>query len=106
MTCPTAPNIIFCMSDQVRADFTKGMGFALNTMPFLDSLAAQGTRFRRAYTTAPACVPARTSLLTGRWPSTHRIRQNSNAGTTLVSRGDDLVDVLRGAGYWSVDTRL
>ncbi|MBY8876274.1 sulfatase-like hydrolase/transferase [Streptomyces sp. PLK6-54] len=99
MTCPTAPNIIFAMSDQVRADFTKGVGFALDTMPFLDSIAAQGTRFRRAYTTAPACVPARTSLLTGRWPSTHRIRQNSNTGATLVSRGDDLIDVLRGAGY-------
>lgn len=99
MPCPTAPNIIFAMSDQVRADFTKGVGFELDTMPFLDSIAAQGTRFRRAYTTAPACVPARTSLLTGRWPSTHRIRQNSNTDPTLVSRGDDLLDVLRGAGY-------
>ncbi|WP_255948028.1 sulfatase family protein [Streptomyces odontomachi] len=97
MTCPTAPNIVFAMTDQLRADFTAGMGFDLDTMPFLDSIAAQGTRFRRAYTTAPACVPARTSLLTGRWPSTHRVRQNS---TPLeVSRGDDLLDVLRGAGY-------
>lgn len=99
MTCPTAPNIVFVMTDQLRADFTKGMGFDLDTMPFLDSVATQGTRFRRAYTTSPACVPARTSLLTGRWPSTHRIRQNSNTSPEDVSRGDDLIDVLRGIGY-------
>ncbi|MGW5666416.1 sulfatase-like hydrolase/transferase [Micromonospora sp. NPDC003776] len=99
MTCPTAPNIVFVMTDQLRADFTRGVGFDLDTMPFLDSIAAQATRFRRAYTTAPACVPARTSLLTGRWPSTHRIRQNSNTSPEDVARGDDLLDVLRGAGY-------
>ncbi|MGW5202652.1 sulfatase family protein [Streptomyces spiralis] len=99
MTCPTAPNIVFVMTDQLRADFTAGVGFDLDTMPFLDSIAARGTRFRRAYTTAPACVPARTSLLTGRWPSTHRVRQNSNTDPQDVSRGDDLIDVLRGAGY-------
>ncbi|AUH41697.1 sulfatase family protein [Streptomyces sp. CMB-StM0423] len=97
MTCPTAPNIVFVMTDQFRADFTAGEGFGLDTMPFLDSLAAGGVRLRRAYTTAPACVPARTSVLTGRWPSAHRVRQNSTPQG--VVRGDDLLDVLGGAGY-------
>nr|WP_276617583.1 sulfatase-like hydrolase/transferase [Streptomyces coryli] len=85
------------MTDQHRAGFTKGEGFGLDTMPFLDSLAAAGTRLRRAYTTAPACVPARTSLLTGRWPSAHRVRQNSTP--EAVIRGEDLLDVLGDAGY-------
>lgn len=39
VTCPTAPNIVFVMTDQFRADFTAGEGFGLDTMPFLDSLA-------------------------------------------------------------------
>lgn len=91
------PNVVLIMTDQQRAGFTAGEGFALNTMPFLDSLAAQGMRFPRAYTTAPACVPARTSMLTGRFPTATRVRQNSAASS--VVRGDDLLDVLRSQGY-------
>lgn len=91
------PNVVLVMTDQQRADFTAGAGFGLDTMPFLDHLAEQGVRFRRAYTTAPACVPARTSLLTGRFPTAHRVRQNSAVDAVL--RGDDLLDVLRAAGY-------
>lgn len=91
------PNIVVLMTDQHRAGFTAGSGFELDTMPQLDALAAGGARFDRGYTTAPACVPARTSLLTGRYPSAHRVRQNST--THHVARGEDLLDVLRGAGY-------
>ena len=93
----SAPNILLVMTDQHRAGFTAGEGFGLDTMPFLDSVASSGTRIRNAYTTAPACVPARTSLLTGRFPSAHRVRQNSAVHEVL--RGDDLLDVLRAAGY-------
>lgn len=91
------PNVVLFMTDQHRAGLTAGEGFELDTMPFLDSLAAQGTRFRRAYTATPLCVPARCSLLTGRFPKATRVRQNSTA--EHVVRGDDLVDVFRRAGY-------
>ncbi|MGP3963263.1 sulfatase-like hydrolase/transferase [Nonomuraea sp. 3N208] len=91
------PNIVLIMTDQQRADWTAASGFPVDTMPFLDGLMSGGTRFRRAYTTSPLCVPARISLLTGRYPSAHRVRQNSAARHVL--RGADLVDVLRDAGY-------
>lgn len=91
------PNILLVMTDQQRQGFTAGEGFGLDTMPFLDSLGRSGTRLHGAYTTAPACVPARTSLLTGRFPSAHRVRQNSAAREVL--RGPDLLDVLGDAGY-------
>ncbi|MGS2617779.1 sulfatase-like hydrolase/transferase [Micromonospora sp. LZ34] len=91
------PNILLVMTDQQRQGFTAGEGFALDTMPCLDTLAARGTRLANAYTSSPACVPARTSLLTGRFPSAHRVRQNS--APHAVVRGDDLLDVLRAAGY-------
>jgi hypothetical protein len=35
--------------------------------PTLDAVAAGGTRFTRAWTPSPICVPARASLATGRW---------------------------------------
>lgn len=85
------------MTDQHRADFTRGRGFPLDTMPFLDSLGRAGTVFGNAYTSAPLCVPARVSMLTGRFPSAHRVRQNSTGQHALY--GDDLLDVLRAAGY-------
>jgi len=37
--------------------------------PAMDGLAAEGTRFGRAYCTNPVCIPSRFSLLTGRMPS-------------------------------------
>ncbi|MEV1238515.1 sulfatase-like hydrolase/transferase [Nonomuraea sp. NPDC049750] len=91
------PNIVLIMTDQQRAAWTAASGFPLDTMPFLDGLMSTGAQFRRAYTTSPACVPARVSLLTARYPSAHRVRQNSAAQHVL--RGADLVDVLRAAGY-------
>jgi arylsulfatase A-like enzyme len=91
------PDIVLIMTDQQRQGFTAADGFPLDTMPFLDSFTAGGARLDHAYTTAPACVPARTSLLTGRWPSAHRVRQNHTADAVI--RGGDLLDVLRRNGY-------
>ena len=91
------PNIIIIMSDQHRADVCKREGFALDTTPFLDSLAYKGTWFNRAYTSMPACVPARVSMLTGRYPSATRVRSNHNARDATYEQ--DLIDVLRGQGY-------
>ncbi|MCL3862139.1 sulfatase-like hydrolase/transferase [Actinotalea sp. K2] len=85
------------MTDQQRAGFTTGSGFDLDTMPFTDGLADEGLRFSGAYTSAPACVPARTSLLTGRFPSSHKVTQNSNAAHAFYAQ--DMLDVLRLAGY-------
>jgi arylsulfatase A-like enzyme len=91
------PNIVLVMTDQHRADFTAAAGFGLDTMPFLDSIADTGTRFDRAYTPSPLCVPARCSLLTGRFPTATRVRQNSAAQHVVYAA--DLLDVLHGAGY-------
>src|SRR5439155_937122 len=59
--------------------------------------AIAGDRARHDSPVAPACVPARTSLLTGRFPSAHQVRQNSNAQYAHYQQ--DLLDVLRDADY-------
>ncbi len=91
------PNIVIIMTDQHRADVCKREGFALDTTPFLDRLARQGTWFNRAYTSMPACVPARVSMLTGRYPTATRVRSNHNARDATYER--DLIDVLRAQRY-------
>ena len=91
------PNFIIIMTDQQRADLCRREGFDLDTTPFLDDLAGQGLWFEHAYTTMPACLPARVSMLTGRYPSATRSRTNHNKEDATYSR--DLIDVLRETGY-------
>lgn len=94
---PDRPNVLLLMTDQQRAGFTASSGLGLDTMPCLDRLTQAGAGFEQAYTSYPACVPARTSLLTGRFPTAHRVRQNSTAAHALYEA--DLLDVLRAEGY-------
>jgi arylsulfatase A-like enzyme len=91
------PNIVIIMTDQQRADHSAREGFALDTTPHLDRMAREGVWFNRAYTSMPACVPARTSMFTGRWPEANRARTNHN--TQDVVYNTDLIDVLKEQGY-------
>lgn len=94
---PRGPNIIFIVADQLRAAFTKAQGYPFDTMPAVDALAAAGARFPNAYATFPACVPSRTSMLTGRWPEAHRVRMNNAADDAYYS--SDVYDVAKAQGY-------
>ena len=77
------PNFLFVMADQLRADLRKSRDFPLDVMPFLDAWAQGGVDFDRAYTANPTCMPARVSMMTGRYPQCHRVRTNHNAADVL-----------------------
>lgn len=66
---PQRPNILFLMTDHTNAAATAPGSQCLT--PNLDALADRGTRFGRCYTTNAICSPARASLMTGTYPSTH-----------------------------------
>jgi len=55
------------MSDQHHPKLMGCAGHEMVKTPNLDALAARGTRFTSAYTSCPICVPARASLMTGRY---------------------------------------
>ena len=59
------PNLILIMADQMRGDCLGADGNTYIETPNLDFLAANGTRFRHAYTACPSCTPARATLMTG-----------------------------------------
>jgi len=63
------PNILFLMTDHTNAQATAPGSVCLT--PNLDALSAEGVRFGRAYTPNAICSPARASLMTGLYPSTH-----------------------------------
>ncbi|MGN6279703.1 MAG: sulfatase family protein [Sphingomonas sp.] len=91
------PNVVILIADQVRAGLTKRSGYKFDTMPTLDAMAARGVDFQRAYCTIPACVPSRTSMLTGRWPQAHRVRMNLDPGAAVFDR--DVFQVAHEQGY-------
>lgn len=90
-------NVILIIADQFRADASRREGFKLNTTPFLDSLAEDGTWFNKAYCAAPICAPSRISMFTGRFPSATHTRSNMNI--VDANYQTDLVDVLKSKGY-------
>jgi len=59
------PNILVIMPDQLRHDFLGCYGADFIRTPHIDRIAVEGTRYDRAYSLHPVCVPARVSLLTG-----------------------------------------
>lgn len=72
-----APNVLILFSDEHRRDAAGCYGHPMVQTPHLDRLAEAGTRFTRAYTPSPICVPARAALATGQY--VHRNRCWSNA---------------------------
>ena len=62
---PNPSNILLIVVDQWRADCLGAAGHPVIQTPHLDTLAADGARFRHAYAAVPSCIAARASLLTG-----------------------------------------
>ncbi len=96
------PNIVLILTDQQSFRMMSCAGNEHVNTPAMDSLAAEGVRFDRAYCTNPVCVPSRFSLLTGLYPSA--IGQRSNASRHLPDIPEDIVRnglgwPLREAGY-------
>lgn len=73
------PNILWVCSDQQRHDTIAALGNAHISTPVLDSLAAGGVAFRRAYSQSQICTPSRATFLTGRYPASHHVHRNGNA---------------------------
>ena len=66
-----AKNILFIMCDQLRWDYLSCYGHPTLATPNIDSLAARGVRFTRAYVQSPICGPSRMSFYTGRYMQSH-----------------------------------
>lgn len=61
----TQPNFLILCSDEHSRSALGCYGHSVAQTPTLDKLAARGTRFDRAYTPSPICIPARASLASG-----------------------------------------
>lgn len=65
------PDILLIISDQHRGDCLSIEDHPVLITPTLDSLAYNGIRFTKAYSSCPVCIPARRSLISGQFPQRH-----------------------------------
>lgn len=99
---PAPPNILFIMTDQQHAGMLSCAGNRWLKTPALDSLAAAGMRFERAYSSNPVCLPARTSMVTGRYPSHFGIQGNQARALPPEALSGTLGQLVSGGGYRAV----
>ncbi len=90
------PNVMLIMTDQQTASAMSCAGNPYLDTPALDSLAAQGLRFERAYVPQPLCTPFRTCLQTGRYPHETGVISNQRK---IVGEFPMLGTLMTAAGY-------
>lgn len=69
------PNVILISTDQQRGDCIGAEGRGVRT-PNIDRIGQKGVRFSKCITPHPMCQAARASILTGKLPYSHGVRDN------------------------------
>jgi arylsulfatase len=93
-----APSVLLVTVDTLRADHLGAYGFASDTSPRLDALAAESALFERAIAASSRTAPAHASMLTSRWVREHSIGHH-NGSTRLAEAEPTLAAIFREAGY-------
>lgn len=96
------PNILMIGADSLRSDRLGVNGNARNLTPTLDALANRGVLLQQCFVPCARTAPSLASLLSGRWPHSHGIRDNfstvdeSDLGRALLPH------VLQAHGYRTI----
>lgn len=105
----TPPNIIFILADDLGWGDLHCYGHPYAKTPNLDKLAAEGTRFTKFHATGVTCCPARTGLMTGKFPATFQKYPASYGFGSRVT----VTELLKKKGYatghfgkWHIGTVL
>lgn len=91
---PAFDRIVFVTIDTLRADHLASFGYPIDTAPFVDRLAAEGTSFRRAFAHSATTGPSHSSMFTALYPMQHRVQNNGqkldDRFVTLAERFNDV----------------
>jgi tetratricopeptide (TPR) repeat protein len=96
-SAPVNGPVIVISIDAVRADHLPAYGYRDVKTPAIDTLAADGVVFERAYSHVPLTLPSHVALLSGRLPFETGVRDDGGA---TVRPGERLLaELLRERGY-------
>ena len=91
-------NIVLIALDTQRADHLGCYGYAKDTSPFIDSIAAKGVVFERFYAPNIPTHPSFTTMLTGKEAITHNI-VNIGGGVPIKEDVRMIQEILQEAGW-------
>ncbi|NQT93748.1 MAG: sulfatase-like hydrolase/transferase [Lentisphaerae bacterium] len=74
------PNILLIITDHQAFYGHNRPGEFEYVWPRFEAFCAEGVRFDRAYSICPICTPARSSMMTGLYPSRHGLIRNTDGG--------------------------
>jgi len=94
---PKAPVVLISI-DTLRSDRLPVYGYRKVATPALDALRGDAVLFSRAYSNVPLTFPSHASLLSGRLPGHHGVRDNSGY-RFRAERTPYLPALLHDAGY-------
>lgn len=102
-TAPSRPNILWITCEDISPNL-RCYGDAYATTPSLDRFAARGLIYRHCWSNAPVCAPARTTIITGVYPTSSgavhmRSRVPMPGGIRMFPQ------ILREAGYYCTNNR-
>ncbi len=92
-SAPVSGPIILISIDSLRADRLPAYGYTRGRAPAIESLAADGVVFERAYSHVPQTLPAHAALLTGRLPIETGVR---HATRGVIPGGERLLAEMLG----------
>jgi len=101
------PNILWLIAENIGPDLGC-YGTPLVRTPRLDRLAAQGTRYAKAFSTAPICAPARSAFMTGMYATSidaQHMRSHRHDHYHLPEGVRPLTRRLIEAGYYTANLR-
>ncbi len=93
---PSRQDVVLVVVDTLRADHLGAYGYERPTSPRLDAFARRATVFDAAWSAAPWTLPSVMSIMTSRYPSSHRVE---NDGLRLAADVPTLAETLKRAGY-------
>ena len=96
---PAAPptNVLLVTIDTLRADKVGVYGARSPATPVMDRLAREGVLFEQATVQVPLTRPSHVSILTGKYPFVHGIRDN--VSFPLAPEHRPLAELLKARGY-------
>ena len=90
------PNMVIFLTDDLNQTDVGCYGNADVKTPHMDSLAAEGMRFNKAYAAAPICTPSRSAMFTGLYPFRNGSQMNH---FTVKPNTANLPQFLQKLGY-------
>ena len=90
-------NIVLISIDTCRADYLSCYGFARETTPNIDAIAAESVVFENVISPVPLTLPAHCSMLTGTLPPSHGVHDNLDY--RLRDSNITLAEILKQKGF-------